>query len=217
MTAVATKTNGHAATQIAPVTNDAESIILSAAPYVARVTIEGVAPLLFHRWSCEDVEAKANAAKGSKAKKTDNVESYVYRCADGTIGIPGTYLVGSITNKSNGAAKYLQDPRSPRKSALDLYKAGVIPLTICASLGRDTWDYLDQQRVVIQQSAVTRIRPAFLPGWQATFDLQVNLPEYIRKSDLLQILTNAGRLVGVGDFRPTYGRFQVISFEVLTD
>lgn len=193
--------------------NDAEFVVTASMPYTVTVTIEGVAPILFHRWSCEDVAAKGAAAKGSAAKKTDNVEAYVYRCADGTIGIPGTYLKGSIAGPQ-GAAKYRQDPRSPRKSALDLYKAGVIPLTDVASLGKADWDYLDQQRVTVQRNGVTRVRPAFLAGWRATFDLQVLIPEYIPPADLLDVLTNAGRLVGVADFRPTYGRFQIVSFNL---
>jgi hypothetical protein len=29
-------------------------------PYRAEITIEGVAPILFHRWNCESVESKSN-------------------------------------------------------------------------------------------------------------------------------------------------------------
>jgi hypothetical protein len=193
---------------VGPVTNDAELTIITGNPYVATVEIEGTAPILFHRWSCEDIEAKSKAAKNSAAKKTDNVETYVYRCPDGTIGVPGEYLRQAIIH----AAKFRQDPRSPRKSAMDLYKAAVVSLTETASLGKTEWDYLDQRRVTVQRNGVTRIRPAFHAGWRAAFELQVLLPEYVAPADLLDVLTNAGRLVGIADFRPTYGRFQVISF-----
>jgi hypothetical protein len=54
-------------------------------------------------------------------------------------------------------------------------------------------------------------------GWQASFVFAVNLPEYVSQEMLLGLLTDAGRLIGVGDFRPTYGRFQVINFSVLVD
>lgn len=197
-----------------PTTNDGKRDIELLAPYVAEVTIEGVAPILMHRWSCEAVAEKAAAKKGSAAKKTDNVESYVYRAEDGTIGIPGVYLVGSIIDPKNGAAKYLQDPRSPRKSALDLFRAGVVSLTDIASLGKKEWDYLDQRRVTVQRAGITRTRPAFHKGWTATFELQVLLPEYINKHMLCEVLVQAGRLCGLGDFRPTYGRFQVTKFLV---
>lgn len=206
--AVAAK-NGKA-DAIAPVSNDAEMSVLAQAPYVAHIEIEGTAAILFHAWSNESVAAKSAAPKNSKAKKTDDVESYVYRNQEGEICIPGIYLRGAIVE----AARYRQDPRSPRKSARDLFKAGIVPLTALASLGKKDWDYLDQQRVLVQRSAITRVRPAFLEGWRAAFDIQVVTPEYIPPADLLETITSAGKLVGLADFRPTYGRFQVIKFEL---
>lgn len=121
------------------------------------------------------------------------------------------------------AAKYRQDPRSPRKSAMDLFKAGIIWLDeLCeiknaAGEPAATWDYLDQRRVTVQRSAVTRSRPAMTPGWSCEAVFQINTPEYIGPTEFLDVLNNAGRLVGVGDFRPTYGRFVVTHFEVLGD
>lgn len=204
-----TNGNGRGTALGEALTNDAEFVIDASRPYVATVTIEGTSAILFHAWSCEDVEAKGAAAKGSKAKKTDNVESYVYRDGDKNICIPGEYLRQSIIQ----AARYRQDPRSPRKSAMDLFKAGVVSLTELASLGTAEWDYLDKRRVTVMRAAVTRVRPAFLPGWQATVDVQVLTPEYISPALLLDVITDAGRLVGVADNRPTYGRFQVVRFE----
>jgi len=198
-------------------TNDAEEAILTGAPYVAHVTIEGTAALLFHRWSNEAVAEKAAAAKGSAAKKTDNVESYVYRDPDGQICLPGEYLRMALCF----AAKYKQDPRSPRKSMMDMVKAGLVVITelapmVSANTGRPTtdWDYLDERRVMVQRAGVTRQRPAFTKGWRVEFDVLVNLPEYIPASVLRSLLYDAGRLVGVADFRPTYGRFDVVSFSV---
>lgn len=211
------------ASSIASPTNDGAVAIDLTAPYVVEVKIQGSAPFLFHRWSDDAVAEKAAAAKGSKAKKTDDVESYVYRTHNGTIGIPGTYLAGSMIDPRNGAAKYRQDPRSPRKSALDLFKAGVLPLTDlapitnAAGLEADSWDYLDRRRVVVQRNAITRVRPAFMAGWSATFQLMVQTPEYIPEALLLDVLGQAGRLVGIGDFRPTFGRFAVTSFRRLVD
>lgn len=203
------------------VSNDGRKPIETGKPYTVHVTIRGVAPVLFHSWSVESVKAKGEAKKGSEAKKTDDVESYVYRDANGFICMPGTYILGSMTDKKNGAAKYRQDPRSPRKSALDLYKAGVVTLTNLAPVlpvgtGKPTmdWDYLDRRRVVIQQSAITRSRPAFLEGWKAVFQLMVITPEYISPADLHACLIDAGRLVGVADFRPTFGRYQIDLYDI---
>jgi hypothetical protein len=205
------------------VSNAGREDILTEEPYVAHVTVKGVSPVLWHRWQSDAVEAKAAAKKGSAAKKTDNVESYVWRNEDNVICLPGIYLLGSLVDARNGAAKYIQDPRSPRKSALDLYRAGVVALTdlapITLSDGRlaTEWDYLDRRRVTVQRAGITRERPAMNAGWTATVSFLINTPEYIKPADLLTVLTRGGQLVGVGDFRPTFGRFQVTKFEIGLD
>lgn len=195
-------------------TNGAKEIIEYIEPYVATVSIEGVADILFHRWNCESVDEKAKAAKGSKAKKTDDIESYVYRMnpedKSSNLALPGEYLRMAII----AAAKYRQDPRSPRKSAMDLFKAGIVALTALADLGSNKWDYEDRRRVVIQRSGINRTRPAMKAGWKVTFEMMVNLPEYIPPALLNEVIGAAGRLIGLADFRPTYGRFQVVSFSV---
>jgi hypothetical protein len=196
--------------ELTPVSNDAMPTIEGSIPYIVTFSIEGNSPMLFHRWSVEAIAEKAAAAKGSAAKKSDDVESYVWRLDTGEIGMPGEYVRQAVIH----AAKFRQDPRSPRKSAMDLYKAAVVSLTDLASLGTNKWDFLDQRRVMVQRAGITRSRPGFHAGWRADFDFQVQLPEYVQPSDLLDVLVNAGRLVGVGDFRPTYGRFQVVKFDI---
>jgi hypothetical protein len=194
-------------------TNGAKSAIELSTPYIAQVAIQGTADFLFHRWNCEAVDEKAKAAKGSKAKKQDDLESYVYRTEDGELAIPGEYLRMAVI----AAAKFRQDPRSPRKSAADLYKAAVIPLTQLATVGKASWDYEDRRRAVVQRNGINRVRPALRVGWRAAFELMVNLPEYVSPDALNDVVQQAGRLVGIGDFRPTYGRFQVIGFKVRED
>jgi hypothetical protein len=198
-------------TALAPVSNDAERTINFEQPYIAEITVKGTAPFLFHRWSVEGVDAKSKAAKGSKAKKEDDLESYVYRDEDGMLAIPGEYFRMSCI----GAAKFKQDPRSPRKSAQDLVKAGITLGGIYCTLGVRDWDYVDRRRVRVQQNAITRARPAINIGWRVVVLLQVLLPEYISPELLNEIVQIAGRLIGVGDNRPSYGRFQVVGFKIL--
>lgn len=198
-------------TAIGPVTNGALKTLSFELPYIVSVRLVGVADILFHRWNVEAVAGKAAAKKGSAAKKTDDLESYVYRNTAGELCIPGEYVRQAVIN----AAKYRPDPRSPRKSAMDLYKAGVLSLTELASTGVTDWNFEDKRRVQVQRSGITRTRPALKAGWSITLEFVVNLPEYISPADLHEVLVNAGRLIGVGDFRPTYGRFSVVNFECL--
>lgn len=199
------------ATVLNSVSNDGAEAVFQGNPYMVEITVVGSAAFLFHRWSVDGVEAKSKAAKGSKSKKEDDLESYVYRTEKGEIAIPAEYFRMSIIN----AAKFKQDQRSPRKSAMDLFKAGIVILDEYCGLGTKKWDFVDRRRVQVQRSGITRSRPAFHAGWTVTVSLQILLPEYIQPSLLNEVIQSAGRLIGVGDFRPTYGRFQVTNFKVL--
>lgn len=193
-------------------TDGANRLINLSEPYVAEVQLKGIADLLFHRWNCEAVAEKAASKKGSKQRKTDDLETFVYRNQSGLLCLPHTYLRSSIVN----AAKFRQDPRSTRKSAVDLFKAAIIVTPPLAPLGVKDWDYEHRCRVTIQRSAITRCFPAMRAGWTVTFQVQVNLPEYVDADDLMETVAMAGRLIGFGDFRPTYGRFAVVGFKILT-
>lgn len=190
-------------------TNDAVSAIRTALPKHVRFTLEGTTDILFHRWSTESVEAKANAGKNSASKKTDDLDAYVYRTDDGELAIPGTYVHGSMTN----AARSKKDPRSPRKSAMDLYKAAIAPITLLATLGVHEWEYVHAERAVVQRNAITRRRPALTAGWKAEWEFLILGTEYVSPMDFLDTLVMAGQFVGLGDHRPTYGRFAVVAFE----
>jgi hypothetical protein len=206
--------NGRARFDAAQLTNGAKPAIDLTKPYSARISITGIAPLLFHAWNCEAVEEKAKSAKGSKAKKQDDVESYVYRTPSEMLGIPGKNFHASLVE----AGRYMQDPRSPRKSLRDLLKAAIVPLDVIAPLLPETptWDYEDRQRVTVQRAGITRTRPAMREGWHVTFQMLVTLPEYLPPVLLAQLVNNAGRMVGLLDFRPTYGRFTTSALDTFS-
>lgn len=191
------------------VTNGGENAINFSLPFQVNVTVQGSSDFFFHRWNPDAVDAKAKAAKNSAAKKSDDVESYVYRLPNGELAIPGEYFRQSLIH----SAKFKADPRSPRKSAMDLFKAGVITLTPLCTLGKVDWDYLDRRRVMVQRQGINRTRPAMSVGWKTSFTLQILTPEYVSRELLRDTLEQAGRLIGVGDNRPTYGRFGIVAFE----
>ena len=60
-------------------TDGANRLINLSEPYIAEVQLKGIADLLFHRWNCEAVAEKAASKKGSKQRKTDDLETFVYR------------------------------------------------------------------------------------------------------------------------------------------
>lgn len=182
-------------------------------PYRAEVTIKGTRPILFHRYNVDAIAIKAGEKKGSKAKKSDDIETYVYLTEDGKLAVPGINFHSALV----AAAKFKSDPRSPRASAKELFKCGVIPTDDLVPFGSGVanWDFIDRRRVRVQNSYITRERPGLAKDWELTFGVDVSLPEYITPDFLLDVANDAGRFCGLCDFRPIFGRFQVSGFRVV--
>jgi len=69
-------------------------------------------------------------------------------------------------------------------------------------------------RVVIQRSAVARSRLLIAPGWELAFNIAVQ-DDDISADTVYKILEHAGHSIGIGDYRPRYGRFTISKFEVV--
>lgn len=188
-----------------------EGVTTIVLPYAADVELVGRDPILLHRYDCAEVKDKGAAAKGSKKKKEDNIESYVYRDEKtGEIGLPGFCLKACLAD----AAKYIQDPRSPRKCARDLVRASV-RIGGFASFGTKEWDFIDRRRAVVQRNGITRARPAMQAGWTLRATIEVIDPEYVQPGFLHDLLHRAGVSCGLGDYRPDFGTFRIAAFRIV--
>lgn len=87
------------------------------------------------------------------------------------------------------------------------YEGG--PLSLAELL--DSPDHRLVTGVKVQQNRVMRCRPMF-KNWSATFRVSL-LSEQADPSDLQEWLTQGGAFVGIGDYRPRYGRYELRSFE----
>ena len=76
--------------------------------------------------------------------------------------------------------------------------------------------------ITVSEAATAAPSPFAQPlAWRATNQLMYDQNERapsggaapLSEQVLLDVLNNAGRLVGVGDFRPTYGRFAVVAWD----
>ena len=69
--------------------------------------------------------------------------------------------------------------------------------------------FRDQRMVKIQTSKVLRTRPIF-PNWELTFEVMY-LPDVVDESDIDEAINTAGYIIGLAEYRPEYGRFEVTS------
>lgn len=186
---------------------------LEVTPYEFKASIEGVVPILFNRWDCDKQEARGGSPPGSKERNTDDPKTMVYRMNDGTLGIPNYVVHGALS----AAGKYMKDPRSSKKSAVDLIKAAILISPMMIPFGKKTWDFVDARRVRVNgRGAITRHRPALKEGWKLAFTITVLAPSLMGNDFLLELVTNAGRFCGIGDYHPVFGRFKVTKFENIT-
>jgi hypothetical protein len=67
--------------------------------------------------------------------------------------------------------------------------------------------FADVRGVAVVGKKIMRCRPIFL-GWSASFDLAY-MEDVIDRDDLIRTIEEAGRRIGIGTYRPRFGRFEV--------
>lgn len=144
----------------------------------------------------------------------DNEEAYkkeaelsLYRNEQGKIVIPSIHVEGALIK----GGTQVRMAGKGKKTYKDTMKAFVevseteIPI--------DNQDYeLDRRWVVVQRNRILRTRPIISKGTKAIFILNV-FDDALSLDILKEILTYAGMYVGIGDYRPKFGLFQVNKFE----
>jgi len=172
------------------------------------VSIKGIVPLLQHRFpEAEQIEEKVSKRSGVPNREKE-IEQALYKLPDGTIYQPSTHIEGALVN----AAKNFKISGKRGKTYKDLVKSAVFvsPEAIPHKIQKYTVD----ERAVVMPSTRGRIirrRPRF-DDWELDFQIDVN-DEQMPVEVLKQILDYAGSSVGIGDFRPKYGRFIVTKFK----
>ncbi len=70
----------------------------------------------------------------------------------------------------------------------------------------DIGDYTDRRMVTVGQAKVLRTRPIFAE-WAVTFSMIID-EATITEPQIVDAVEKAGSLIGIGDYRPRYGRFE---------
>jgi len=68
--------------------------------------------------------------------------------------------------------------------------------------------FYDTRSVKVGASRIMRTRPCF-PSWSAEFSVQFD-PDHLDPDQLDFCILNAGARVGLGDYRPRFGRFSAV-------
>ena len=172
------------------------------------IEIEGISPLLMHRYPLVPVEAV------EKKTSAEQAEYAAYRIPNDSneLYIPGENIQRALIS----AATY-----SKGKGRASLQKPAAACLFITpAYVGLGTTEYVvDSRRVVVPatKGAIVRHRPR-LEQWRGEFTLEWD-DMLLSELQVREIVDNTGQKVGLLDFRPErkgpFGRFAVVKWETL--
>ena len=168
-----------------------------------KVKIKGIAPLLMHKYNFNNNEEKAKRKDEQYSVEKDAEKALYF---DKKIGcyVPSTWVEACLRQT---ACDFKQGKKT--------YKNTILSSVFCDQekipLNKKTYDEIDVRAVVIQRNRIVKGRPKF-NTWQIEFVLNYDETR-INKEILKQILVEAGATKGIGDYRPKFGRFTVVTFK----
>lgn len=194
--------------------------------YTAEVLVEGEAPILQHGFGAAAKTALKSASKQRTGTPDYSLEwmDTMYQNRDGYLAQPGIHFEQAMKSAATNF-KMTGKRGKTWKKAFVAYVV-VVPELILhlrdgaavkapgAELVSEPTDFLsvNVMRVVVQRAAVARARLQIATGWQLKFNVQV-IDDQLPAEVLNEVLVEAGRAEGVGDYRPKYGRFRVVEFK----
>lgn len=186
------------------------------------VTIEGTTPLLMNKFT-DAAAAKVSGGTstvmaGSKGTPREQAEPKLYTDENGVLHIPGTNIFRAIIDAGTF--------HKAGKSKITTQKSSLVPAAValleiaCPLKGMDgdpKWE-VDSRSVVIPSTGgrIMCHRPR-VDQWRISFTLEVDTGMFTIPL-VRQLLDDAGKRIGLGDFRPArkgpFGRFVVVRWEV---
>mgnify|MGYP001585856199 CR=1 FL=1 len=182
--------------------------------YKIRVELEGLAPFLYNRMGEAERELLDSGKTGIKRtveQRTEEAHGKVHRAADGSLSVPGENIEKCLEQAASQTRM-----KDAKVSMSSLLKATVFVD------GHGTFRTQDYTIFPIMgrippgprgKAAIIR-RPRIETGWRLHFTL--NVVDDARQPEMLrEIIEHAGLYIGLGSWRPRYGRFIIIGWEVV--
>tara|TARA_R110000868_G_scaffold20806_3_gene87477 strand:- start:1787 stop:2359 length:573 start_codon:yes stop_codon:yes gene_type:complete len=179
----------------------------------------GTMPLLMHNGRMSDPCDPMTIALAKITKTRGKTESThadirraewmgaIYTCpTTGVVGVPSDMALACLIEGSR-KSKLGKSASAGILEAKDFY-----PLTYDGPKGIDAlYDdgrFVDTRGVKVQRARVQRTRPIFR-AWSLSVSLMVDT-DVMEVDQVFSAAEAAGKLVGIGDFRPRFGRFDVV-------
>ena len=156
-----------------------------------------------NRFSSEQQGTSSNRAKKVYVPK-EEAERKTYRTKDGKLYLPNAHFKSSMIRSGTDYKM------AGKKTYKEYVKSGIFISPEEILLDNQKYE-IHEEAVVIGRARVMSWRPKF-KEWTCEFEIEV-ADEMLNLDILKEILISAGKYKGVGDHRPEYGRFEVVSWK----
>jgi len=178
-----------------------------------KATIEGISPLLMNRPSAMIGDISKDKKPFSDDAKNDASEK-LYVNKEGKLYQPSTHLQGALIEA--GKHKKVVGKGKSTYSKIVGYAVSINPFEILHK--NQEWEVFSILAVNPNTKGRNLLHRPILKKWKLTFEICFDETE-IAPSIMKELLDIAGRIAGIGDWRPSkkgpYGKFQVIEWKEL--
>lgn len=169
------------------------------------VRIKGTRPLLMH--APVGLGDNPSLRRGEHLPPEKEAEMYLYKDSQGNIVVPAINIKACLRDAGRN---YKISGRKTTygaaiKAGIDIEPAPYVPLK------HNGWE-VDIRPVVVQRNRILRARPRF-DEWELEFTIVNKDPQVLLKDTMKKVVEDAGRWIGLGDFRPEFGLFEVVEFK----
>ena len=180
----------------------------------------GLRPLVLHNGLLADptnpvvLEIKKITAKKAKKTDADNIElarlewlGSLYRGDAGQIVMPSDNIERCIQEgaRKSRLGKDAQAAVFCQEAEIDIEHPAIKGIEVERLYDKPS--FVLRKGVKVTTSRVIRVRPMIPTGWVLRFTLEYD-DSIINGRNLEQAMLDAGSIVGLGDWRPKFGRFQ---------
>lgn len=185
-----------------------------------KIKITGIRPLVLHNGLLADpTNPYTLAIKKITSKGSKKLTEHDYTERDRLEWLGGLYWsesLNAIALPSDNIERCIQEGAKKNRLGKDFAAAVFVSeseVAVDHRLSGQTREamysepaYTLRKGVKVQLSRIIRIRPMIPTGWSLTFTVEFD-ESIVNRNAVIQALTEAGALVGLGDWRPKFGRF----------
>lgn len=169
-----------------------------------KVKIKGIAPLLMHKTNVGQEEA---GPAPTVYKAEDDAKKGAYY--DKKIGmyVPSNAIEACLRE----VGKKFRLKGKGKTTLKNTILASVFVQEEKIPLKKKSWDEIDSRVARIQRNQIVRHRPRF-NSWELEFTISFDETQ-IDEATMKALFDEAGKTQGILDYRPKFGRFEVIQFK----